>query len=240
VTIVSPSWAAEMKRRFSIGQKLHVISNGYDLEELIHVKPHHFGHFAIVYTGTFYPPKRVIDPVMTALKRLKETGGGGAVGDWHFHYYGPHQKHFIDAAKSCGLVERVVVHGLVSHAEALAAVRGAGAAIVITSVLEEATLADKGIVTGKVFETLGLKTPAFLIAPFGSDVERVIETAGLGRVFTGTDIDGMASFLIDVMRGQAPEPKKPQVYAWENIIGEFDTVLRGALEKAAATDELWQ
>src|SRR5687768_13729573 len=33
VTIVSPSWAKELARRFSIESKIHVITNGYDPEE---------------------------------------------------------------------------------------------------------------------------------------------------------------------------------------------------------------
>src|SRR5437867_4334315 len=34
VTIVSPSWGMTMESRFSISSKLHVITNGYDAEEL--------------------------------------------------------------------------------------------------------------------------------------------------------------------------------------------------------------
>ena len=45
----------------------------------------------------------------------------------------------------------------------------------ITSVAEEATIEDRGIVTGKVFEPLGLGTPILLIAPPGSDIERIVE-----------------------------------------------------------------
>src|SRR5262249_54324589 len=71
VTIVSQSWALSMARRFNLGAKLHVITNGYDQGELAGVELHQFGHLAIVYTGSFYPPKRVVSPVLAALKRLK-------------------------------------------------------------------------------------------------------------------------------------------------------------------------
>ncbi len=56
VTTVSPSWARVMDRQFGVGAKLHVVSNGYDPEDLATVEAHHFGHFAIVYAGSLWPP----------------------------------------------------------------------------------------------------------------------------------------------------------------------------------------
>ena len=41
-------------------------------------------------------------------------------------------------------------------------VRGAGLAVVITSVNEPASLEDKGIVPAKIFEAIGLGTPTLL------------------------------------------------------------------------------
>ena len=76
VTTVSPSWGLVLDRQFGVGPKLHVVSNGYDPEELAKVEPHDFGHFAIVYTGSLWPPKRVISPVMAALRRLNESAHG--------------------------------------------------------------------------------------------------------------------------------------------------------------------
>ena len=228
VTIVSPSWALAMDKRFNIGPKLHVITNGYDPEELADIKPYDFGHFAIVYTGNFYPPKRVISPVIAVLKRLQETLD--SKGDkWYFHYYGGQENHVREEAKRLNMMDRVVLHGRVPRIEALSAVQGADIAIVITSVAEEATIEDKGMVTGKVFEALGLRTPILLISPSGSDVKIITETTGLGRSFTANDIDGMASFLTDVMCGLTLEPKNLQSYVWKNIAKRLDDVLRGVV-----------
>jgi hypothetical protein len=100
---------------------------------------------------------------------------------------------------------------------------------VITSVAKDGGLPEKGIVTGKIFETLGLGRPMLLVAPAGSDAERVVMTAGLGRVFTGTNVDGIASYLLDVMRGGVPKPKNAQSYAWENIVTALDQCLRATI-----------
>jgi glycosyltransferase involved in cell wall biosynthesis len=227
VTIVSPSWGEALDGYFGLGPKLHVIPNGYDPEELTGIKPHNFGHFAIVYTGNFYPPKRVISPIMAALKRLKEIMHGKD-GQWYFHYYGQHGNHVREEAERFGVMEQVVLHGNVPRAEALGAVKGAGVAVVITSVAEEATMADRGVMTGKVYEPLGLGTPILLVAPPGSDVEILAETTGLARRFTGSDVAGIASFLVKTISGQAIEPKNLHAYAWTNIARRLDAILREA------------
>ena len=228
VTIVSASWGSAMNHRFNLGSKLNVVTNGYDPEELVNVKPYDFGHFAIVYAGTFYPPKRVISPVMAALKRLPQSTNGIS-GEVFFHYYGSHESHVLEEARKFGVMEKVVVHGNVPRSEALSAVRGAGVAVVITSVTKNAGVEDKGIVTGKVFEALGLGTPILLIAPHGSDAEATIKETGNLGVFTGNDIDGLVSFLSKVRFGRIPRPKNTRAYAWTNIAKRFDAVLRLAM-----------
>jgi glycosyltransferase involved in cell wall biosynthesis len=228
VTIVSPSWASAMDSRFGLGPKLHVITNGYDPEELVGIEPYHFDHFAIVYAGSFYPPKRVISPVMAALRRLKETLNGNDP-EWFFHYYGAHEDHVRNEARRFGVIDRVVPHGRVARSKVLSATRGAGAAVVITSITEEHALEDQGIVPGKIFEILGLGTLILLVAPPGGDVETILATTKLGSRFAGSDIGGMASFLMDAIHGQASKPKAQEAFAWTSIASRLDAVLRKAI-----------
>jgi glycosyltransferase involved in cell wall biosynthesis len=225
VTSVSPAWGSVLDMQFGVGQRLHVISNGYDAEELARIEPHDFGHFAIVYTGRFVPPKRAISPVFAALQRLDEA----AHGEWKFHYYGRDGRHVWQEAERFGIPRRVIVHGIVPRLEALSAVKGAGLAAVITSVAERAAPEDNGMVTAKIFEAIGLGVPILLVAPEGSDARTVAEITGLARSFTAADADGIVSFVRDVMDGQAPEPKDPAAYAWENLVGGLNRVLRKAI-----------
>jgi glycosyltransferase involved in cell wall biosynthesis len=231
VTIVSPSWGVALDKRFSVGAKLHVVTNGYDPEELADVKPTKFDHFAVVYAGNFYPPKRIITPVMAVLQQLKEIRNGNRT-DWYFHYYGKHGSHIREEAQHFDVMERVVLHGSVPRTEALAAVCGASVAVVITSVAEEAMMEDRGIVPGKVFETLGLGTPILLIAPPQGDVATIAETTALARRFIGSDIDGMTLFLAEAMRGQHVKSGDCETYAWTNIAKKMDVVLRTTLKMA--------
>jgi glycosyltransferase involved in cell wall biosynthesis len=233
VTIVSPSWREVMERSYRLGSKLHVVTNGYDAEELSQVKPEPFDHFAIVYTGNFYPPKRVITPVMAALKKLKQASSRDKYRQWYFHYYGPQGNHVIEEAKRFDMLDRVIAHGVVPRKQALAAVCGAGLAVVITSVTQSLEAEDKGIVTGKVFEALGLKIPILLVSPSGSDVETVIEETDSGRCFSGYDVDGLAAFIAASMSGACPRTRNSNAYAWTHIAQKLDSVMRECVTKAA-------
>jgi glycosyltransferase involved in cell wall biosynthesis len=230
VTIVSPGWSANVDRRYGFGSKTHVITNGYDPEELAQVQPYKFGHFAIVYTGSFCPPKRVISPVMAALKSLKHYVKGNGK-EWFFHYYGPHENHVREEAMRFGVMERVILHGTVSRTEALSAVRGAGIATVIVSVNEQATLAERGWVPAKLFEAIGLGTPILIVTPPGSDIETIADATGSAGIFTGSNINGIAFFLASAIRGQIPQPRNTATSAWTTLITNLDNVLRRAISK---------
>lgn len=225
ITIVSPSWGTGLDQRFGVGSKLHVVMNGYDTDEMAAVKPRTFGHCVLVYTGIFYPPKRTISSFLAALKLLNEAPNR-SVNEWFFHYYGVDEKHVREQAERFGLTDRIVFHGQVPRQEALSAVKGANLAVVITSVEEEETLEDKGIVTGKIFEAIGLGTPILLIAPVGSDARTITEPTGLVKSFSGTDVQGMASFLKDVVSGQVPQLKNIRICSWAVISKNLDALLR--------------
>lgn len=227
-TIVSPSWACALTQRFGFEKKIHTIPNGYDPEALARVPAHDFRHQAIVYAGSFRPPKRVITPVMVALKHLKALlPEQDAL--WSFHYYGPGNAHVHEEAVRHGVIDKVTLHGNVPAHEALSAVRGASVAVVITSVAAEESQADNGMVTGKIYEILGLGTPALVIAPPGSDAHAIVETAGRARAFPASQPEPMAHFVREVFAGQVPPRRCPEAYAWPNIIRQFDGVLRRVL-----------
>lgn len=225
VTIVSPSWGGNLLNRFQVENKLHIITNGYDPEELIGIKPHAFGHFAVVYAGNFYPPKRVISPVFEALKPLAKNQIGRE-REWYFHYYGNHEEHIREEAHRFGIAERVVLHGTVPRSEVLSAVRGANVAVVISSVDQKSTAEDNGIVPGKIFETLGLETPMLLITPSESDLARIAEAIGCEGRYSGDDIGGIARYFTKVMSDERITLGQPSVFAWPNIVKSLDLVLR--------------
>jgi glycosyltransferase involved in cell wall biosynthesis len=227
VTIVSPSWAKALGRRHDIASKLHVVSNGYDPEDMAGIEPYDFGHFAIVYAGTFYPPKRVISPIMAALKALVEKQEN--YREWFFHYYGPHEKYVLNEADRFGLTSKVISHGWVPRNSALAAIRGAGLVVVITSVSDDASMEDMGIMTGKVYEALGLKTSVVLITPTGSDLDLIIKGIPGVVSFSGGNVEGISDHIKKLMLGSTRNCEKTECFSWPHIAKELDAVLRKAI-----------
>ncbi len=230
VTIVSQSWASNLEKRFDLGSKVFVTSNGYDPEMLAEIKPFSFGHFAIVYAGNFYPPQRDIFPVMKALSRLKQLVNVRN-NKWRFHYYGDHDDHVLSTAKRFNIVDNVVVHGNVPRGEVLSAVRGAGLAVTITTIAKVVTPEDMGIVPAKIFEAIGLKTPILLVAPTGSDADIVAQSAGLAGSFSGSNIGEMTDFIADTLQGKTPHANAPEIFAWTNIAKSLDKILRSKLKE---------
>src|SRR5262249_7532417 len=165
---------------------------------------HEFDHSAIVYAGDLYPPKRTLTPVLAALRHLKTTQPASAP-PWRLHYYGRMGDQIRKDAERFGLCDEVILHGSVPRQQALAAVAGAGVAVVVTSISRKGSLEDRGIVTGKLFEALGLGTRTLLIAPDDSDAENILETSNLGCRFSGDDTEGIAAFLSAAMCNRIPE-----------------------------------
>jgi len=214
-----------LKRTEALASKLRVITNGFDPEEMEKVKPHDFGHFAIVYAGSFYPPKTAVTPLMEALSRLKATEPY-QIDKWRFHYYGSQIGHVMNEAVRLGVEDQVSIHGVVTRREALSAIRGSGVSVVITYLFEDSNSEHKGIVTGKLFDAIGLGVPILVIGPRGSDVESIIETSGSARLVTAGQIDEMVGFLKAVMSGDRPRSKSPEVYGWPNLAKRLDHLLR--------------
>jgi hypothetical protein len=166
---------------------------------------------------------------MAALKRLKEVEQSQAV-PWRFHYYGPESEHVREQAHRFGVQNETVLHGRVARAEALSAMAGSAVNVVITSVQEESASEDRGILTAKLFDSLGLGVPVLIVGPSKSDVETIIDNSGLGRVVAASDREGIVAFVREAISGNRPSAKNPEAYAWPNIIRTFETILLKAIE----------
>lgn len=237
VTIVSNSWKRNLQEQYRLGNKVFTISNGYDPEELSKVRPIRFEHFSISYTGTFYPPKRVITPLMATLKRLKEKTKDGNFQKWYFHYYGPENEHVTKEAEKYKVLDRVVLHGKVPKNDALAALKGSDIAIVITSLASNPSLADKGMVTAKIFEAIGLQTPVLLISPPLSDARRIIEKTNGGKCFSEKQVEEMSQFILSMLlsgpHNNAPATVgKGDEFSWPSLAMRMNHVLLKAINNS--------
>jgi glycosyltransferase involved in cell wall biosynthesis len=220
---VSPTWANALRDRFECANKVHVITNGYDPEEAERVAPHEFDHFAIVYAGRFYPPRRVVTPLMAALSQLKNHKTR-----WFFHYYGGHQSHVAEEAAKYGLADRVVQHGYLPRAECLSAIRGASVALVLNPVSANATDRDLGWIPAKLFEPLALRAPILFIGATDGDAARIVQETGDSGVFSGQDTSAIVSFLSALMDHKTMTIAGCDAYSWAQLAIKLDRVLREA------------
>jgi hypothetical protein len=230
VTVVSQTSRAILARQNNANDKVHTITNGYDALEMASVQPFQFDHFAIVYTGRILPPFRIFSPLMEALKRL-ETNRTVSGRFWKLHYYGLDGSCLRQESEQFGFSDQVICHGKVSHNEALEAVRGANLAVIITFLSTQGTLEENGHIPGKIFEAIGLGAPLLVIAPRGSDVEAIVNTAGRARCFTTDDTEKISEYLTQVMDGQIPPVLHPETYAWDNLAQSMNGILRTAIKK---------
>lgn len=228
VTVVSPSMREGFERAYG-ATNVHVLTNGYDPEELDAAVPMQFEDAAFVYAGNFYVPKIVIDPVFAALSRMTDVQG------WTFHYFGGAGELVRAAAERFGITARVRTHGRVPRTTSLAAVKGADAAVVITSVFGNETPADREVVTGKLYEIIGSGTPALLIAPPLCDA---VDIAGSAvEHVAGHDIDAMTAFFRNAVRHRGTRYTPPPEHAWPAVASRLDGLLRNLLGTKSSPGE---
>ena len=220
VTVVSPSMKQSIEEMFGIKNKVHIIPNGYDIDEYAHIEATEFDHIAIVYAGQFIAPNSTPEPIMKAMDLLNNDD---TLPTWKFHYMGPSGETVNDQIKQYGLENRYTYHGDVSREKCLGNIKGASLAIVITSVKKEASLAEKGIITGKVFEPMALEIPILAIAPEGSDVERVIK--GSGWMCRSDQVKEIAQIMRSIIKQESKFEASDELYNWSNISKELSILL---------------
>jgi glycosyltransferase involved in cell wall biosynthesis len=223
VTIISWAYAEYLESRFPCRGRVEVLPNGYDPDELRPVVGTAFPEPALVYTGAFYPPKRVIDPVLRAFRKALEAGNDARA---KFHYYGGQGGMFLEAAEKAGVAAHVVDHGHCSRPAALAATKGARLGVVIADVSDEDSLSTNGILTGKVFDVIGLRIPALVVCGPRSDLHRMLEHPTWGACCRGSDLNGMAAYLSEALSGRLPTPKGSETYSWGESVKRLDAILR--------------
>lgn len=227
VLVVSTAMARCLERKFGHAEKISVVTNGFDPETFRSVVPMRFEQPTVVYAGTFYPPLRIIDPVLDALCKVNRSGEAGGK-ELRLLYLGPQRDAVRKAAEARGALRWIETKGRVPRQEVYSALKGAVAAAVITSVEQTVSPEVDSILTGKLFEAMGCGAPVLLVAPAGSEASRVVERTRAGRSFVGSDVEGMAAWLQQRMT-RDPPPVAPdvQTYSWPEIARQVDRILRG-------------
>lgn len=230
--IVSHRLAENQAEGFGMARRPSVIGNGFDREDLAAVRPREYPEFAVVYAGTFYGGQRTIDPVLKGVKSAAERLGedGRPI---RLHVFGAEREHVMRSAAGLGGQDLVVAHGRVPRAQALSALKGAGAVAVIASIHDRASPAELGIVTGKIFEPLGMGIPVLLVAPEGSEATAIVERVRAGKSFKPSQVQEMGRWLAELASGRiAVTYEPPGEFSWPVLAERYDALLRSCLGEA--------
>lgn len=152
----------------------------------------------VVYTGRMFPGKR--DPALffqavgLALRAQPDLADRLAID-----LYGFDDPWIRQSAAACGAAPCVHSHGLVPHAESLAAQRHADLLLFLDWMEERA----EGILTGKLFEYLASRRPILAVGKrTDTEAARIIAKARAGE--TLVSVEDIRDRLLGLARGDAP------------------------------------
>lgn len=221
-----------MRRRqadlFGEHVKAAVITNGFDASDLHAIRPVPSRKFTIVYAGRFIPPLRSAEPMIRMLKKLDASSESIP---WVFRYFGPSDEHIKESVDRNALSSRVEIHPPVPREIVLEESKAADLAIVQTTINTIDSLAESGIITGKIFELLGLRVPLLVIAAENSELRSILATTGGGAAFVASDHDGMVSYIRSCMHGYGIPYRDPDAFSWPRLGAQLNTFLQSCLNE---------
>lgn len=166
----------------------------------------------LVYAGAFYPPKRSFEPIAAVLATLRS--GNDTRYEVACSYLGPSAAYVREVAERHGVGDAVKTTGEVTRRESLMAQAGSLCTVVVTSIEKTCCLADRGIVTGKLFEAIALAPWVLVISPIDSDVRGLTAHMPHVRHFHGGEVQAIAEWLAEIA---AVPPRRPSSECWQSV-----------------------
>lgn len=183
-----------------IASKIHVIPNGYDADDFNVVSRPPQNELLFTYAGTLadtYHP----EVVFKVLKQVAEKMGSDNF-PLRLLFVGKTTDTIKQLAHTYGAEAWVRYVEYVPHSEIVSYLKNTtGLLLVIPR-----TTAEKGILTGKLFEYLAAKKPIWAIGPPGGDVDEILRSTGAGQIFSRDQEQEMMAFLEDKIREWKSNP----------------------------------
>lgn len=175
-------------------ERWKLLPNGYDHSDFEGIRPvPKDRRLVITYTGSMYG-NRNPEYLVQALEQLREEMPDlsekllirivGRVGDA-----------ILERIESSAAGDLFDVISYVSHAESLAYLLASDIALLI---IDDAP-ANRGILTGKLFEYIGAQKPILALAPEG-DAAELIRREGFGMVVPPRDVVAIKSYLLQALK----------------------------------------
>ena len=183
VTTVSPMWARllESEGGLPVGS-VHVVHNGVDEADLVDGVPVRDDAFVLAHVGSLYATRNPT-ALWAALGRLHAEG---AIPKLVVRLVGRVDAAALADAQATGV--RVEAVPYVPHEAAVREMASAG--LLVLSI--EPFAAERGMITGKLYEYLASGRPVLGLGPPDGDAEALL-TAGGGHMYARDDVDSVAS-----------------------------------------------
>ncbi len=181
-----------------LAEKMRVITNGYDPDDVIGILPHNYKKFTVTYTGKFSTSEAFRDPepFFKAVKLCQDRGC-----DIEFVHVGAIEQKVIDMAEKAGIGSSVRFVGPKPHSEALSYAMGANVLLVIGG-------GQKTEQTGKVFDYIVCGRPILALAPPNGGIAQVAKEVPFITIISDRDPKIIAKILEDkYLQSQEPENK---------------------------------
>lgn len=174
--ILTVSEALQLKLQNRHNRPITVLPNGFDPEDYETTKAHNLKKFTVLYTGTIYYPDQDPMPLLMAVDHLRNKGLINAE-KFSVEFVGiPSSDLKLLLEKFDGIDEFVHICGVVPHRESISLQKGAHV------LLHLAHGAEKGIMTGKLFEYLAARRPILCIPGDKDCVEDTLKRCRAGVV----------------------------------------------------------
>jgi len=192
-----------------IGEKISVISNGYDEEDFSGSTTSKPEIFTISFVGTLsgsYPVRGFLNAIKTLIEkgirfRLRFTG---AVSE--------EQKELIISAADRSNIE------FIPFSEHSKAVRNMLETSVLLLIIPDHK-SSGSIITGKLFEYLASGKPVICMGPADGDAAMILDETGHGKTFNYYDSEGVSEYLIFLSSSpEVTEKVSPSIYSRENLV----------------------
>jgi glycosyltransferase involved in cell wall biosynthesis len=177
VTAVTAGMADAFRRR--AGAPVRFIPNGYDEADFAEAAPAPVGPFTAAYAGQFYPG-RMPWTFLEAASAFAEARGLGP-GDFRVLFLGPMPRAVRAGLDRFGI--RAEATGLLSHGDAVRAMRAAGANLLIIGSQPGAG----ATLTGKIFEYFRAGRPILALVPPDGEAAALVREFGAGIVVEPDD-----------------------------------------------------
>lgn len=198
ITVVSDSLADVLRKKYNVN-KISVIFNGFDTDDLMTLSQEHYfdnNKINIVYTGSIYSGHRDPTPLFEAINELKKENVN--LGKLNVCFVGASSNLLNDAIKRYSIDETVHCYESLPREDSLKIQRDADVLIF----LEDNLTNTDGILTGKLFEYMFSGTPIWTIGRKWQP-SRLVEELGFGRAL-GNDVQLIKKELINLLQGNIP------------------------------------